>query len=160
MLTLKRLTEHADSTVVLDNTSLDRIVEKNYEAAASFDQANALIATVMSASTQTLRFPGFMVNDLSSLVGCLVPTPRLHFLISGYTPISGLLDQKQEGVEEQIKDQVKQMYEFKTTVVKTSVLDVMRRLLHPHNCMVSCSRDGCYLSLLNIVSGQVDVGEI
>lgn len=94
VLTLKRLTEHADSTVVLDNTSLDRIVEKNYEAAASFDQANALIATVMSASTQTLRFPGFMVNDLSSLVGCLVPTPRLHFLISGYTPISGLLGQK------------------------------------------------------------------
>lgn len=41
----------------------------------------------MSASTQPLRFPGFMANDLASLVGCLVPVPTLHFLISGYTPI-------------------------------------------------------------------------
>ena len=44
--------------------------------------------------------------------------------------------------------------------MKTSVLDVMRRLLHPSNSLVNCSRDGCYLSLLNVVSGDVDVGEI
>ncbi|CAL6029650.1 Gamma_tubulin [Hexamita inflata] len=55
---------------------------------------------------------------------------------------------------------VKQMYEFKQATLKTSVLDVMRRLLHPNNCIANCSRDGCYLSLLNIVSGNVDVSEI
>lgn len=50
-----------------------------------------------------------MNNDLVSLVASLVPTPSLHFLAPGYTPLSA--DEK--------RDQVR----------KTSVFDVMRRLL-------------------------------
>jgi len=42
-------------------------------------------------------------------------------------------------------------------VRKTSVLDVMTRLLNPKNLMVSAdTRKGCYLSLLNIIQGDVD----
>ena len=37
----------------------------------------------MSASTNTLRFPGYMNNDLIGLVSSLIPTPRLHFLMTG-----------------------------------------------------------------------------
>jgi tubulin gamma len=46
------------------------------------------IATVMAASTATIRYPGYMNNDLVGLVAPLIPTPRLHFLVSGYTPFS------------------------------------------------------------------------
>ncbi len=42
----------------------------------------------MSGSTSTLRYPGYMNNDLISLISSLIPTPRLHFLISAYTPLT------------------------------------------------------------------------
>jgi tubulin gamma len=63
----------------------------------------------MSASTTTLRYPGYMNNDLMGLVASLIPTPRCHFLMTGYTPFN--VDKKM------------------TSVRKTTVLDVMRRLL-------------------------------
>merc|ERR1712018_968441 len=48
-----------------------------------------------------------------------------------------------------------------TTVRKTTVLDVMRRLLHTKNIMVSCStRRGVYISILNIIQGEVDPTQV
>ncbi len=40
----------------------------------------------MAASTATLRYPGYMNNDLAGLVASLVPTPGCHFLMTSYTP--------------------------------------------------------------------------
>lgn len=31
---------------------------------------------------------GYMNNDLVGLVASLIPTPRCHFLMTGYTPLS------------------------------------------------------------------------
>eukprot|EP00605_Chrysophyceae_sp_TOSAG23-4_P001042 GSChrysophyteH1.ASY1.ANO1.1145.1 assembled CDS len=73
----------------------------------------------MAASTTTLRYPGYMNNDLVGLVASLVPTPRCHFLMTGYTPIS-----LQDGGGT-------------SSVRKTTVLDVMRRLTQTKNIMVS-----------------------
>ena len=42
----------------------------------------------MSVSTATLRYPGYMNNDLVGLIAPLVPVPRLHFLMTGYTPLT------------------------------------------------------------------------
>jgi tubulin gamma len=47
--------------------------------------------------------------------------------------------------------------------MKTSVLDVMRRLLQPKNRMVSIqgsSKSSCYISILNLISGDVDPREV
>lgn len=63
----------------------------------------------MAASTTTLRYPGYMNNDLVGLLASLIPTPRCHFLMTGYTPITS------SGMKNSIR--------------KTTVLDVMRRLL-------------------------------
>jgi tubulin gamma len=65
----------------------------------------------MAASTTTLRYPGYMNNDLIGLVASLIPTPRCHFLMTGYTPIV-LSEGQISGVR------------------KTTVLDVMRRFAH------------------------------
>ena len=46
------------------------------------------VSTVMSTSTTTLRYPGYMNNDLIGLIASLIPTPRLHFLMTGYTPLT------------------------------------------------------------------------
>lgn len=50
------------------------------------------------------------------------------------------------------------------SVRKTTVLDVMRRLLQPKNVMVSAARDKalnhCYISILNIIQGEVDPTQV
>ncbi len=98
----------------------------------------------MSASTTTLRYPGYMHNDLVSIVASLIPTPRCHFLMTSYTPFTG-------SNVEQAK-----------TVRKTTVLDVMRRLLQPKNRMVSVtpSKKSCYVSILNIIQGEADPTDV
>jgi len=142
ILTLKRLTLNADCVVVLDNTALNRIaVDRLKVANPSVAEINSLVSTVMASSTTTLRYPGYMNNDLIGLIASLIPTPRCHFLMTGYTPLS-------------IGTQVSQ-------VRKTSVLDVMRRLLQTKNIMVSCpTRKGCYISILNIIQGEVDPTQV
>jgi len=142
LLTLKRLTQCADCVVVLDNTALNRIAtDRLHIENPTFSQINELVSTIMSVSTTTLRYPSYMNNDLIGMLASLIPTPRCHFLMTGYTPFT--LDRQT------------------ATIRKTTVLDVMRRLLHTKNIMVSCStRRGVYISILNIIQGEVDPTQV
>ncbi|KAG9679780.1 gamma tubulin, partial [Aureobasidium melanogenum] len=145
LLSMKRLTQHADSVIVLDNGALSRIAADTLHVQApSFQQTNQLVSTVMSASTTTLRYPGYMHNDLVGIVASLIPTPRCHFLQTSYTPFTG------ENVE------------AAKTVRRTTVLEVMRRLLQPKNRMVSSnpSKNSCYISILNIIMGEADPTDV
>jgi len=144
ILTMKRLTLYADCVVVLDNTALNRIVTDNLHIASpTVEQMNGLVSTVMAASTATLRYPGYMNNDLMSMLASLIPTPRCHFVCTGYTPTT--LDTSN----------------IPSQVQKTSVHDVMRRLLMPKNMMVSVPmKTGCYISLLNLIQGDVDPTQV
>jgi tubulin gamma len=145
LLALRRLTQNADSVVVLDNGALARIAADTLHVQEpSFQQTNQLVSTVMSASTTTLRYPGYMHNDLVGIVASLIPTPRCHFLQTSYTPFTG--------------DNV----EAAKTVRKTTVLDVMRRLLQPKNQMVSTKpgKNSCYISILNIIMGEADPTDV
>ena len=48
-----------------------------------------------------------------------------------------------------------------SSVRKTTVLDVMRRLLQTKNIMVSTStKKGVYMSILNIIQGDVDTTQV
>lgn len=142
LLSIKRLTLNADCVVVLDNNALQSIAtDKLKLAQPTFEQINSIVSTVMAASTTTLRYPGYMNNDLVGLVAGLVPTPRCHFLMTGYTPLT--LDQKM------------------TSIRKTTVLDVMRRLLQTKNIMVTGAvKKGAYMSILNIIQGDVDPTQV
>ncbi|SCZ96452.1 BZ3500_MvSof-1268-A1-R1_Chr8-2g10202 [Microbotryum saponariae] len=147
LLSMKRLTNHADSVIVLDNAALSKICQDRLHVqVASFAQTNQLVSTVMSASTQTLRYPGYMNNDLVGMIASLIPTPRCHFLTTSYTPFTS--------------DKIEQA----KAVRKTTVLDVMRRLLQPKNRLVSMpttpSRHACYISILNIIQGEVDPTDV
>ncbi|VDL96098.1 unnamed protein product [Schistocephalus solidus] len=145
LLTLKRLTLNADCVVVLDNTALHRIAtDRLHIGNPSFAQINQLVSKVMSVSTATLRYPSYMNNDLIGLIAPLTPTPRLHFLMTGYTPLT---------TETEVAN-----------VRRTTVCDVMRRLLQPKNMMVSTppqrNVDHCYISILNIIQGEVDPADV
>lgn len=63
---------------------------------------------------------GYMNNDLVGLIASLIPTPRCHFLQTGYTPLTV---ENESGM-------------VNSSIRKTTVLDVMRRLLQPKNLMV------------------------
>ncbi|CAG8808978.1 17194_t:CDS:2, partial [Gigaspora rosea] len=76
------------------------------------------VSTVMSASTTTLRYPGYMNNDLVGMIASLIPTPKCHYLMTAYTPFTSDKVEKAKSIR------------------KTTVLDVMRRLLQPKNKMV------------------------
>lgn len=103
----------------------------------------------MAASTQTLRYPGYMNNDLVSMIASLVPTPRCHFLTTSYTPFTSSTPSSSAPA---------------AMVRKTTVLDVMRRLLQPKNRLVTTgvggSRTQAYISVLNIIQGEVDPTEV
>ena len=81
-----------------------------------------------------------MNNDLVGLVASLIPTPRCHFLMTGYTPLT---------LDEDLTTSAH--------IRKTTVLDVMRRLLQPKNIMVSAGArskewdKSKYISILNII---------
>lgn len=145
LLTLRRLTSCADCVVVLDNTALNRIAtDRLHLQNPTFMQINTLVSTIMSVSTTTLRYPSYMNNNLIGLIAPLIPTPQLHFLMTGYTPLTT---------------------DFESVHVrKTTVLDVMRRLLQPKNMMVSTGVDRlnhhCYISILNIIQGEVDPTQV
>jgi tubulin gamma len=142
MLTLKRLIQNADASVIIDNNALQRIATDKLKLQnPTIGQINSIVSTIMCASTTTLRYPGYMNNDLMGLVASLIPTPRCHFLMTGYTPLTVAGSDKMA----------------KTSVRKTTVLDVMRRLLQTKNILVSSSvKKGKYISILNIIQGDVD----
>eukprot|EP00043_Microstomoeca_roanoka_P008585 m.82624 g.82624 ORF g.82624 m.82624 type:complete len:455 (-) comp14308_c1_seq1:19-1383(-) len=147
VLTLKRLTQNADCVVVLDNNALNRIASERLQMdKPDVTIVNQLVSSIMSASTSTLRYPGYMNNDLIGLLSCLIPTPRLHFLMTGYTPI------------------VSQDKAATSAIRKTTVLDVMRRLLQHKNMMVSLGGGRFdthkYISMLNIIQGDVDPTQV
>lgn len=122
----------------------------------------------MSASTQTLRYPGYMNNDLVGMIASLIPTPRCHFLMTSYTPFTS------DKIEQVCRLHTSSLPRLKLTdflsvaqakaVRKTTVLDVMRRLLQPKNRMVSSpsipNRAACYISILNIIQGDVDPTDV
>jgi tubulin gamma len=152
LLTMKRLTLNADAVVVLDNTALNRIaVDRLRINNPTVDHINSLVATIMAASTTTLRYPGYMNNDWIGLLASLIPTPRCHFLMTGYTPLV------LPGSTDTVPTKIAGTGEPDHSIRKTTVLDVMRRLAQPKNIMVSAntrSGSGCYISILNIIQGN------
>lgn len=171
--------------MVLDNTALDRAARMSIPPSSSssnssgisssssslngisgpssqLGRANALAAAVMANASATLRFPGYMNNDLVGLVAGLVPTPLCHFLVAGYTPLSatgtsafgggggGASSDAAAGTAAGTAAAAGTASSAATDARappppppvfslsrKITVLDVMRRLLQPKNILVS-----------------------
>jgi len=142
ILSLKRLALYADSVVLLDNVALHNIVSSQNQS-SDFTEINDLVSMVMSAATNPLRFPGYSHSSLSEMIMPLVPSPRLHFLMAAFTPLS-------------FAD-----HSMPTSIKKTSVFDVMSRLIQPKNLMVEAPlHKGKYISFMNVLQGELEYGEI
>lgn len=143
ILTIDRLTKYADSIIVMDNTALGKITLDSLKVdTPTFKHINTLISTVMSNSTSTMRFPGYMYSDFASLYTSLIPFENLKFIIPSFTPF----------VCETLSKIVR----------KTSCFDVMRRLLHP-KCRLAtfeATKSIAAISILNILNGVNDSTEV
>jgi tubulin gamma len=123
----------------------------------------------MAASTTTLRYPSYMNNDLVGIIASLIPTPRCHFLMTSYTPFTGdeidnvslMISIRAATMRVSADNADHKLLQAKATR-KTTTLDVMRRLLQPKNRLVSTTstKSSCYISCLNIISGDVDPTDV
>lgn len=177
VLTLKRLALEAEAVVVLDNTALNRIAVQQLRADnPTVQHINSLVATVMAASTATLRYPGYMNNSLVGLMAGLIPLPRCHFLMAGYTPLSAP-PSPVAGAQQQpstpaaglvAADAAAGGLAPQQRVRRTTVLDVQRRLLQERNAMVSAhaagsrrsQEQGKHIALLHIIQGELDPSQV
>ncbi|XP_054257001.1 tubulin gamma-2 chain-like [Macrosteles quadrilineatus] len=141
LLTLMRLTNYADSVIVLDNLALHNKTSKsNFLPLPSFANINKVASDVMTASLGPIRYPGMMFNSLSEVVLALTPAPKFHFLMTGYTPLRSFNSPAS------------------VNVVKTSIESVLSHLGKMNNMLVSIkypkiSRHG-YISVFNVIQGN------
>nr|GEX78215.1 tubulin beta chain-like [Tanacetum cinerariifolium] len=94
-LSVHHLVENADECMVLDNEALyDICFETLNLSNPSFGDLNHLISATMSGVTCSLRFPGQLNSDLRKLAVNLIPSPRLHFFMVGFAPLTSRGSQK------------------------------------------------------------------
>ncbi|MHA1583641.1 MAG: tubulin beta chain [Promethearchaeota archaeon] len=95
ILSLDKLIQYADETVVIDNHALFQIVHKNMGIADPvYDDLNNVISQALSDITASLRFKGSLNTDMKEFLVNLVPYPRSHFLMASYAPMATAEDRQ------------------------------------------------------------------
>jgi len=88
-LSVHQLVENADQCFALDNEALYDICFRTLKLAnPSYGDLNHLIASAITGTTCSLRFPGQLNCDLRKLAVNMVPFPRLHFFLVGFAPLT------------------------------------------------------------------------
>lgn len=140
MLTLRRLCEDSDASIIFDNNALMNLTARTFsDPNTSYEHTNQLISSAMSSITNSLRFPSYMYNSMTSIFSTLIPTPELHFLTPSFTPFT--------------PDYITGGNRFK----KNTAYDVLLDLLDPFNSLVSRKSESVvYFNIFNTVIGDVD----
>lgn len=141
VLSTHALLEHTDLTVVLDNEALYDICNKNLGIPKpKYTNLNRLISQVISSLTTSLRFDGELNVDVNEFQTNLVPFPRVHFMLSSYSPLVS----KQRLLEEQI-----------------SVNELTSEVFEPTNSLAKCDpRKGKYMACCLMYRGNVTTKEV
>ena len=88
-LSIHYLTEYAENVMCIDNEALYDICFSTLKLANPvYGDLNHLVSTVMSGVTGSLRYPGQLNSDLRKLTYNLVPYPRLHYMMIGFSPLT------------------------------------------------------------------------
>jgi len=140
-LSVHQLVEYADEVMVIDNEALYDICYNTLKLTnPSYSDLNHLVAAVMSGVTCSFRFPGQLNTDLRKLATNLVPFPRLHFFMVGFSPLTSADTAMYRSV---------------------SVSELTAQMFNPKNMMsASDPRNGKYLTALAMFRGQVSTKEV
>lgn len=144
MLTLRRLIEDSDASVVFDNNALSNITAKILrDSNISYAQSNQIISTVMSSITNSIRFPSYMFNSLPSIFSTVVPTPDMHFLVPSFTSFT--------------TDFVPEAKNIKRNTAYDVILDLFDR----NNSMITPSNDeSIFISIYDVLQGSIEQSDI
>jgi len=140
-LSFHQLIENTDAVYCIDNDALHDICSKTLGLThPNYKDLNALITTVMSGVTCSLRFPGQLNSDLRKLAVNLVPFPRLHFFLVGVAPLTAQGSRDFE---------------------KLTVAELTQQLFNPTN-MMSCVNPlrGKYLTASALFRGRVSTNDV
>ncbi len=111
-LSVHQLVENADECMILDNEALYDICFRTLKLTTpTFGDLNHLISAVMSGVTCCLRFPGQLNADLRKLAVNLIPFPRLHFFMVGFTPLTSRGSQQYRALS--VPELTQQMWDAK-----------------------------------------------
>lgn len=140
-LSVHQLVENADEVMVIDNEALYDICFNTLKLTnPSYGDLNHLVSAVMSGITCSLRFPGQLNTDLRKLATNLVPFPRLHFFMVGFSPLTAADTQMYRNI---------------------SVSELTMQLFNPKNMMsASDPRNGRYLTAIAMFRGQVSTKDV
>lgn len=136
ILATQSLLEHEDVAVVLDNEAIYDICRRNLDIERpTYTNLNRLIAQVISSLTASLRFDGALNVDITEFQTNLVPYPRIHFMLSAYSPI---------------------MSAEKAYHEKLSISDLTNSVFEPANQMAKCDpRHGKYIACALSYRGDI-----
>ena len=88
-LSIHQLIECTDMTYCIDNEALYNICQRSLGLhTPTYGDLNHLISLTMSGITTCFRFPGQLNADLRKLATNMVPFPRLHFFLQGFSPLN------------------------------------------------------------------------
>ena len=89
VLSMHQLVENVDATYVLDNEAMYDICFNTLKLPQpTYGDLNHLISAAMCGVTCSVRFPGQLNCDLRKLAVNMIPFPRLHFFMPGFTPLT------------------------------------------------------------------------
>lgn len=141
ILTLQKLKDNADISVILDNEALFRIAKTKLSRSPTYMDLNQIVGLIMSSVTASLRFPGRLNTDLGEFVTNLVPFPTNHFLSASFAPMR---TSSNEGV------------------VRSNFSDLARETFNPENftCALDFENNNVYLAACALFRGDVKAKEI
>merc|ERR1712167_76225 len=128
--------EHTDVAIMLDNEALYDICRRCLDIERpTYTNLNRLIAQVISSLPASLRFDGALNVDITEFQTNLVPYPRIHFMVSAYSPIISA----EKAYHEQL-----------------SVAEITMSVFEPASMMAKCDpRHGKYMACCLMYRGDV-----
>ncbi|TRY78728.1 hypothetical protein TCAL_09305 [Tigriopus californicus] len=111
-LSVHQLVENTDETFCIDNEALYDICFRTLRLTSpTYGDLNHLVSITMSGVTTCLRFPGQLNADLRKLAVNMVPFPRLHFFMPGFSPLAARGSQKYRALS--VSELTQQMFDAK-----------------------------------------------
>jgi len=136
VLSTHALLEHTECTFCLDNEALYDVCKTGLGMERpTYTNLNRLIAQVISSLTASLRFDGSLNVDVNEFQTNLVPYPRIHFMLTSYSPIIS----REKALHESL-----------------SISEITNQVFEPSNTMTKCDpRHGKYMACCLMYRGDV-----
>ncbi|XP_017810008.3 tubulin beta-8 chain-like [Papio anubis] len=140
-LSVNQLIGNADETFCIDNQALFNICSRTLKLPTpTYGDLNHLVSATMSGVTTSLRFPGQLNADLRKLAMNMIPSPRLHFFLSSFAPLTSRRSQPYRAL---------------------TVTELTQQMFDARNMMAACNpRHGRYLRVAAIFRGRITMREV